>query len=146
VAAIYEGMAVEIGGKTYRPGANRYGSVINLAASTFVTQDGQGDPNSKFYFQPGSTFINGANSGVLLTNGAQAKNVIWGVGSAVTVAADSFIEGSILTGTAITLGIGSSVNHGCVISEPRLCHCPVCRYLCGRDNEHPPGTPVKEVP
>jgi hypothetical protein len=73
------------------------------------------NPNSKFYFQPGSTFIIGANSGVLLTNGAQAKGVIWGVGSAVTVAADSFIEGSILTGTAITLGIGSSVN-GCVIA------------------------------
>jgi hypothetical protein len=58
----------------------------------------------------GSTLVTGANSGVLLINGAQEKNVIWGIGSAVTVAADSFIEGSILAGTAITLGVGSSVN------------------------------------
>jgi hypothetical protein len=38
VGSIYEGMAVEIGGKTYGPGTHRFGSAINLAASTFKRQ------------------------------------------------------------------------------------------------------------
>jgi hypothetical protein len=115
VDSTYKGMAIELGGDTFTPGTYRVGSAMNLAASTFVTLDGDGDPNSKFLFQAGTTLITGANTHVKLINGAQAKNVVWALGSAATLGANSIVEGSIWAGTSISFGDQSEV-HGCALA------------------------------
>jgi hypothetical protein len=115
VDSIYKGMAIELGGQTFTSGTYRAGSSMNLAASAFVTLDGQGDPNSKFFFQAGTTLITGANTYVNLINGAKAENVLWALGSAATLGAGSIIQGSILAGTSITFGALSEV-HGCALA------------------------------
>jgi hypothetical protein len=70
VGSINEGMVVELGDKTFKAGTHRFGSAINLAFNKNVTLDGEGDSNSKFLFQAGTTLITGANTFVNLINGA----------------------------------------------------------------------------
>jgi hypothetical protein len=115
VDSIYMGTAVEIGGQTFTPGTYRIGTSMSLASSSIVTLDGEGDPNSKFFFQTGSSFTTGTGSKVNLINGAKAENVVWGLGSAAIIGIGSIIQGSILTGTSIAFGARSEV-HGCALA------------------------------
>ncbi|EXJ81464.1 hypothetical protein A1O3_07756 [Capronia epimyces CBS 606.96] len=73
----------DLGGKTLVPGVYHYDSSAGLTGA--LTLDGNGDPNSVFVFQIGSTLITGTNAVVALTNGAQACNVFWQVGSSATI-------------------------------------------------------------
>jgi hypothetical protein len=102
--------AVEMGGKTFTPGTYRAGSTI--AITTPVTLDGEGS----YLFQAGTTLDTAANTYFILKNGAKAENIIWAIGSAVTLGADSTLEGSILAGTAITFGTKTEVR-GCAIAQ-----------------------------
>src|ERR1039457_6920941 len=81
-------------GQTLTPG------VYNASSSLFVngalTLDAQGNPDAVFVFQAGSTLITGTGTNVILTNGAQACNVFWQVGSSATLAPGSTFQGSIL--------------------------------------------------
>ena len=109
-------IVVEIGGITFTPGTYRSGSAINIAYGSVVILDGEGDPNSVFLFQAGTTLITGASTSVILTNGARAENVVWALGTAATLGASSVLEGSILAGTAITFGTKSELN-GCALAQ-----------------------------
>jgi hypothetical protein len=62
-----------------------------------------------FIFQAGSTLTTAAGSRVELVNGAQACNVFWQVGSSATLGANSFLKGSILAHTSITVGDGVAI-------------------------------------
>jgi hypothetical protein len=116
VDATYLGTAIaELGGKTFKAGTYRAGSAMILAATSNVILDGQGDPDSKFVFQGGTTLITGANTNVILINGARAENVLWALGSAATLGTNSVVEGSILAGTSITLQKQSHL-HGCALA------------------------------
>ena len=75
-----------------------------------LTLDGDGDPNAVWIFQAGSTLITTAGSRIILTNGAQAGNVFWQVGSSATLGADSNLAGSILALTSISLNAGATVD------------------------------------
>lgn len=79
-----------------------YRSTSSLALSGQLTLDGQGNPNSVFVFQVASTLITASASSVILTNGAQACNVFWQVGSSATLGTASSFKGSILALTSIT--------------------------------------------
>jgi uncharacterized repeat protein (TIGR01451 family) len=100
----------ELGGTTETPG------VYNSAAGTFgitgtLTLDAQGDPNAVFIFQAASTLITAAASNVTLTNGAQASNVFWVVGSSATLGTSSTLQGNVLALTSITVTTGTTI-HG----------------------------------
>jgi hypothetical protein len=105
-------MAIEMGGVTFTPGIYRSGSAINFAVGTTVTLDGDGE----YLFIAGTTLVTAANTNFILLNGASAANVLWALGTAATLGADSVLEGSILAGTAITFGANSEV-HGCVLAQ-----------------------------
>jgi hypothetical protein len=111
-----EAMAIEIGGQPFKPGTHRSGSAINFAYGTFVTLDGEYDPNPEFIFIAGSTLVTAANTYFVLINGAKAENVLWVLGSAATLGANSVLEGSILAGTAVTFGTQSEL-HGCALAQ-----------------------------
>jgi hypothetical protein len=105
-------MAIEIGGQTFTPGTHRSGSAINIAYNTEVTLNGTGE----YLFIAGTTLVTAAKTKIILTNGAKAKNVLWALGTAATLGANSVLEGSILAGTAITFGTHSKLN-GCALAQ-----------------------------
>jgi hypothetical protein len=51
-----------------------------------------------------------AAQNVILSGGAQAKNIFWQVAGAVTIGANTHFEGVILGQTSITFGNLSSIN------------------------------------
>jgi hypothetical protein len=100
--------AAELGGTTKTAG------VYNSADGTFsltgtLTLDAQGDPNAVFIFKTASTLITGANSNIVLANGAQACNVFWQVGTSATLGTNSNFKGNILALTSATLTTGANV-------------------------------------
>jgi hypothetical protein len=109
-------MEIEMGGVTFTPGTYRSGSAINFAHGTTVTLDAEGYGDAVFLFQAGTTLITAADTSFNLINGAKAENIIWALGSAATLGANSVVEGSIMAGTAITFGTGSLV-HGCALAQ-----------------------------
>jgi hypothetical protein len=101
-------LAPDLGGTTLPPG------VYDSSDTTFgitgtLTLDAQGDPNAVFIFKAGDTLITAGSSQVVLTNGAQAGNVFWQVGSSATLGTDSTFRGTILALASITLTTGANV-------------------------------------
>jgi hypothetical protein len=104
----------EIGGEELTAGTYSAGSAINLAAGAILYL--KGDADDKFYIIAGTTLVTGALSQVVLIGNVQAKNVVWILGTAATLGANSHVVGSILAGTAITFGAGSQLD-GCAIAQ-----------------------------
>jgi hypothetical protein len=104
----------QLGGHTYSPGVYSAGSSLDITGT--VTLDGGGNPNAVFIFQAGSTLTTAAGSPtdpagiVRLTNGTQAANVFWQVGSSATLGTYSYFSGTIIALTSITATTGASVN------------------------------------
>jgi hypothetical protein len=73
-------------------------------------------PNPEFLFIAGSTLITAADTYFILKRGAKAENVLWALGTAATLGANSTLDGSILAGTAVTFGSQSEL-HGCALAQ-----------------------------
>jgi hypothetical protein len=91
----------DLAGRTLTPGV--YCAASSMAVTTVVTLDGGGDPNARFVFQIGSTLTTGTSANIALTNGTQAKNVWWQVGSSATLGTSTTFKGNIVALTSITL-------------------------------------------
>jgi hypothetical protein len=92
------------GGTTLAPGIYKSTSTL-LIQSGNLTLDAQGNPNAVWIFQIASDFttIGGAGGSVILSGGAQAKNVYWQVGSSATLGNNTSFKGNILALTSITM-------------------------------------------
>jgi hypothetical protein len=95
----------ELGGKSLIPG------LYNSAAGTFgitgtLTLNGAG----VYIFQAASTLITAANSTIVLTNGAQASDIFWQVGSSATLGTNSTFKGTILAQASITVTTGATID------------------------------------
>ena len=64
-------------GLTLNPGVHCTTSGFFRLTSGALTLDELGDPNSLFIFQAATDIITSSNTQVILSNGAQAKNVFW---------------------------------------------------------------------
>ena len=95
-------------GQTLAPGVYKASSSLDVGGS--LTLDAGGDPNAVFIFQAPSTLITDSASSVILTNGAQACNVFWQVGSSATLGTNSAFSGSILALTSISVNTGDTVD------------------------------------
>jgi LPXTG-motif cell wall-anchored protein len=84
------------------------GATLGLTGT--VTLDAQGDPNAVFIFQAASTLITASSSVVALTNGADACNVYWQVGSSATLGTNSTFVGTVLALTSITATTSATIN------------------------------------
>ncbi len=82
--------SVQMAALTLGPGVYCAGSSMNLAGTTTLTLSGAGT----YIFKAGSTLTTVENSNVVLTNGANAANVFWRVGSSATLAAPGGIATS----------------------------------------------------
>lgn len=125
----------DLAGQTFTAGV--YNDPSSLALSGTVTLDGDGNPDSVFVFQAGSTLVTSASSTVALTNGAQACNVFWAVGSSATLGATSLFNGTILASASATIGTGTQVQGrvlagtGGVTLSDDVIHTPACAPKVG---------------
>ena len=91
------------------PGIYAAASGEALAVTVGLTLDGGGDPNSRFIFRTDTALNIDATVRVVLTNGAQERNVFWEVGTAVTIGANAQLVGNFLVTSAATIGADSVI-------------------------------------
>ena len=98
------------GGKTLAPGIYKSTSTL-LIQSGDLTLDAQGDANAVWIFQVASDFttVGGAGGNVILSGGAQAKNIFWQVGRSATIGNYTVFKGNILALTSITMNSHATV-------------------------------------
>ena len=102
-------VAGDQGGLTLAPGIYKSTSTL-LIQSGDLTLDAQGDANAVWIFQIASDFttVGGAGGSVILSGGAQAKNVFWQVGSSATIGDFTAFKGNVLALTSITMNSGAT--------------------------------------
>jgi Ice-binding-like/Bacterial Ig-like domain len=98
----------ELSGLTFPPGLYKTSSTVKLSAGN-VTLDAQGNVNAVFIFQVGSTLTTLGSTQVVLSGGAQAKNVFWQTGSSATLGTNSIFQGNIMALESITLDTGATL-------------------------------------
>jgi hypothetical protein len=95
-----------IGGLTLSPGTYKWGTVVSIA--TDVTLNG--GPDDVWIFQVAGGITQASATSVILTGGAQPKNIFWQVAGVVAIGTTAHFEGIVLGQTGITLATGASVN------------------------------------
>lgn len=101
-------------GYTLAPGVYKSASTMGVPIS--LTLNGGGDPNAVFIFQAGSTLNTVAGSVITLSNGAQACNVFWQVGTSATLGTGSDFKGTIMSAVSIT-DTGDSIVLGRLLAD-----------------------------
>src|ERR1019366_796175 len=94
-------------GHSLSPGV--YNATSSLDVGGALTLNAPGDPSAVFIFQVGTTLVTDSASAVRLTNGAQACNVFWQVGSSATLGTYSSFQGSILALQSISVTTGDTI-------------------------------------
>jgi hypothetical protein len=95
--------SADLTGLTLTPGVYRNSSAVGLDTNGTLTLNGEGNPDSVFIFQVGSTLTTGTNSRISYINGAQPCNVFWQVGSSATLGTSSLFVGTILADQSISV-------------------------------------------
>jgi hypothetical protein len=101
-------VAGNIGGQTFTSGVYKSTSSLEITSGD-VTIDAQGNPAAVFIFQIASTLITASGSHVVLTNGANACNIFWQVGSSATLGTNSVFKGIIMADQSITITTGATL-------------------------------------
>jgi len=96
-------------GLTLTPGIYKFNVAAFLSAG-ILTLDAQGDANSKWIFQIGTTLICAVNSTVRIINGGSALNVYWQVGSSVTLNTGTVMVGNLIAYVTIAFGTGATLS------------------------------------
>ena len=99
----------DISGMTLAPGVYTSASTMSIAVSGVVTLDGQGDNNSVWIFQVGSSLTVNNNAQIILINGARASNVFWAMGASSTIGGDAVFQGTVLASASNSVGTRSVV-------------------------------------
>lgn len=125
----------ELGGLTLSSGV--YNGTSSLGLTGTLTLDGQGNADSIFIFQAGSTLTTATASQITLINGAQACHIFWQIGSSATLGSYSSFAGNILANTSITLDTGAGVEgrllalNGAVTLDNNTINLAVCNTASG---------------
>jgi hypothetical protein len=100
-------------GKTLTPGVY-HEAALGLAAGNVATMDAQNDANAIFIIKIDSSFTDSGTlllpTQIKLVNGAQARNIWFVTGAAITIGSGSTWNGNILAGGTATVNNGSTVN------------------------------------
>ena len=101
-------------GKTLAPGLYKWSTGVLLTKNLMLA----GGPNAVWIFQISGNLTLGSGAQVLLSGGAQAKNIFWQVagGAGAEIGTTAHIEGTILAKTAIHLRTGASL-HGRALAQ-----------------------------
>ena len=99
-----------INGLTLVPGLYESGTSIQISPGGFLYLNAQGDANAVFVIRSATSITTESTSEVVLTNNAQAKNIYWVAGSAVTLGTNSKMKGTIIASTSISLLTGARLD------------------------------------
>ena len=105
----------DLGGLTLTPGVYFFKTSAQLTGA--LTLDTQGNPNSEFVFQIGSTLTTASSSSVVFSNSLTDSNVFWQVGSSATLGTTTSFQGNILALTSITLNTGATIGCGSALAR-----------------------------
>lgn len=95
-----------LAGLTLAPGLYRWGSVVTINADiTFA-----GGANDVWIMQISDKLVLSTAKSVILSGGAQAKNIFWVVAGQVTIHANAHFEGVLFAQTGITMQTNASWN------------------------------------
>ena len=101
--------AGDMSGFTLSPGVYKWSSTMVI--NDDVTLQGLGDrEDAVWIFQIAQTLTLASSKKVLLTQGAQAKNIFWQVAGAVVLGTGSHFEGTILAKTMIAMNTHVMIN------------------------------------
>jgi hypothetical protein len=101
-------LGVELGAGAVRTAGAYTGGTFEITG--VMTLDGGGNPNAVFIFRAASTLVTAAGSSVVLTNGTQACNVFWQIGSSATLGASSTFAGHLIAQISIGTGATTTIN------------------------------------
>jgi hypothetical protein len=97
-----------IGGLTLDPGLYKWGTTVLINADVTIA----GGPDDVWIFQIAGNLTVASSASVILSGGAQAKNIFWQVagGVGVDVGTAAHVEGVILAKAGINMQTGASIN------------------------------------
>lgn len=101
-----------IGGQTLVPGLYKWGTGVTIPTDVTIA----GGSTDVWIFQISNNLELSAAKQVILSGGAQAKNIYWQVAGSVTLHATSHLEGIILSKTGITLQTTATL-HGRALAQ-----------------------------
>ena len=93
-----------LSGLTLAPGLYRWGSVVTIGTDITLA----GGPNDVWIFQISDRLILSTATAVILSGGAQAKNIFWVVAGQVTLHTNAHFEGILFAQTGITMQTNAS--------------------------------------
>lgn len=96
-----------IGGQTLAPGLYKSTSTLEISSGDLTLA---GPADGIWIFQIASTLTTTAARQIILSGGAQAKNVFWQVGTSATLGTTSDFKGNILADQSVTLNTGAVLN------------------------------------
>ena len=96
-----------IGGQTLVPGLYKSTSTLEISSGDLTLA---GPADGIWIFQIASTLTTTAARQIILSGGAQAKNVFWQVGTSATLGTTSDFKGNILADQSVTLNTGAVLN------------------------------------
>ena len=96
-----------IGGRTLAPGLYKSNTTLEISSGDLTLA---GPADGVWIFQIASTLTTTAARQIILSGGAQAKNVFWQVGTSATLGTTSDFKGNILADQSITLNTGAVLN------------------------------------
>ncbi|MCA1665000.1 MAG: DUF3494 domain-containing protein [Myxococcales bacterium] len=94
-----------LGGLTLAPGLYNWGSSVTIPSDVTIA----GGANDVWIFQISNDLDLSSAKQVILSGGAQAKNIFWQIAGKVTIEANAHFEGVILCKTAVTLQTNASM-------------------------------------
>jgi Ice-binding-like len=95
-----------IGGLTLTPGLYKWTSTVSIPTDVTIS----GGPDDVWIFQIAGTLTMSSAVKVILSGGAQAKNIYWATAGATTFGTTSHFEGIILAQTNIAMQTGATIN------------------------------------
>ena len=98
--------AGDISGQTLTPGVYKWGTGVSINANVTL----KGGANDVWIFQIAQGITQASDTKIILTGGAQAKNIFWQVAETVAIGTRAHFEGIILGKTNITLNTNASIN------------------------------------
>lgn len=98
---------ITLAGQTLTPATYCTGAAAALNGT--LTLDGQGDANALFIINVGGALSAGTAASVVLTNGANARNVYWRVAGRFDLGENAVFQGTVLADGAIALLDGATL-------------------------------------
>ncbi|WP_127143132.1 ice-binding family protein [Pelagibacterium montanilacus] len=106
-----------LGNRTLLPGVYNFDTSAGLGAGETLTLNGNGNPDSIFIFNIGSTLTTLSGSEIVLENGAHGGNVFFRVGSSATIGTTTSFVGQIVALTSISLQTEATIDCGAALAR-----------------------------